>query len=227
MSKNAFAANIVNTYGSRGEQWLRDLPMLVHDISKRYELLQLTPVSNLSYNYVLSGFQAERPIILKLGLDNIALKREAAALKAFAGFKAAQVFAEEGGMLIIERALPGKSLKDYFRAKDEAALDIAALLMKELHMKPIPKKHDFPHIGDWLTALDKDWDIPEQYLQKARILRTQLLDTAAPDVLLHGDLHHDNILSNGDGWLVIDPKGVIGEPSFDALYSYAIPYLNY
>ena len=30
--------------------------------------------------------------------------------------------------------------------------------------------------------------------------------------MLHGDLHHDNILQNGDGWLVIDPKGVIGSP---------------
>ena len=31
-------------------------------------------------------------------------------------------------------------------------------------------------------------------------------------VLLHGDLHKDNILSNGKDWLIIDPKGVIGSP---------------
>ena len=36
-----------------------------------------------------------------------------------------------------------------------------------------------------------------------------------PDVLLHGDLHHDNILQNGNDWLVIDPKGVIGEPEYE------------
>ncbi|MCA9796461.1 MAG: 3'-kinase, partial [Candidatus Eremiobacteraeota bacterium] len=34
--------------------------------------------------------------------------------------------------------------------------------------------------------------------------------------LLHGDLHHDNILHHpGRGWLAIDPKGVVGEPAFD------------
>jgi streptomycin 6-kinase len=35
-----------------------------------------------------------------------------------------------------------------------------------------------------------------------------------PTVLLHGDLHHDNILRGRDGqWLVIDPQGVAG-PAF-------------
>ena len=33
--------------------------------------------------------------------------------------------------------------------------------------------------------------------------------------MLHGDLHHDNILQNGDDWVVIDPKGVIGEPAYE------------
>jgi streptomycin 6-kinase len=32
-----------------------------------------------------------------------------------------------------------------------------------------------------------------------------------PDLLLHGDLHHSNILASGHGdWKVIDPQGVIG-----------------
>ena len=34
-------------------------------------------------------------------------------------------------------------------------------------------------------------------------------------MLLHGDLHHDNILQNSDNWLVIDPKGFIGDPAFE------------
>jgi streptomycin 6-kinase len=33
--------------------------------------------------------------------------------------------------------------------------------------------------------------------------------------LLHGDLHHDNILQNGKDWLVIDSKGVIGESAYE------------
>jgi streptomycin 6-kinase len=34
-------------------------------------------------------------------------------------------------------------------------------------------------------------------------------------VLLHGDLHHDHVLASARGWLAIDPKGVIGERSYE------------
>ncbi|MDJ1257983.1 MAG: hypothetical protein MRQ07_04960 [Candidatus Midichloria sp.] len=65
--------------------------------------------------------------------------------------------------------------------------------MKKLHQANIPKTHNFPYVKDWLSALDKEWDLPSGYLQKARKLRDQLLQHSGPDVLLHGDLHHDNI----------------------------------
>lgn len=87
--------------------------------------------------------------------------------------------------------------------------------MKKLHQASIPVVHNFPHIKDWLVVLDKYCSIPNEYLQKARKLRDQLLKTAGPDVFLHGDLHHDNILQKGDDWVVIDPKGVIGEPAYE------------
>jgi streptomycin 6-kinase len=34
-------------------------------------------------------------------------------------------------------------------------------------------------------------------------------------VLMHGDFHHYNILSSERGWLVIDPKGVIGPAAYE------------
>jgi len=34
-------------------------------------------------------------------------------------------------------------------------------------------------------------------------------------VLMHGDFHHSNILSSERGWLVIDPKGVIGPACYE------------
>ena len=84
-----------------------------------------------------------------------------------------------------------------------------------LHQAPIPNDHRFPSIDIWLLALDKDLHIPTHYLQKAKKLRDELIATSATPVLLHGDLHHDNIIKNGNDWAVIDPKGVIGEPAFE------------
>ena len=63
--------------------------------------------------------------------------------------------------------------------------------------------------------MDKDWNTSHGNLQKARKLARKLLKTAGPDVFLHGDLHHDNILQNGNDWLAIDPKGVTGEPAYE------------
>ena len=46
-------------------------------------------------------------------------------------------------------------------------------------------------------------------------LRDELLATSTESVVLHGDLHHDNILQSGDGWKAIDPHGLTGEPCYE------------
>ncbi|MGM9451961.1 aminoglycoside phosphotransferase family protein [Legionella bozemanae] len=207
--------NIIKLYGDKGKQWLASLPSLIKQMEITYGLSELKPVINLSYNYVLSGFQESQPIILKLGLDNAGFKREAASLKSFSGFGVVKVLKESDEMLLIERAVSGASLKSYFPEQDNEAIQITCDCLKRLHQAPIPQTHSFPQIKDWLIALDKDINIPTHYLNKARQLRDDLLRTSAEPALLHGDLHHDNILQNGDGWIVIDPKGVIGEPAFE------------
>ncbi len=68
----------------------------------------------------------------------------------------------------------------------------------------------------------------DQYLQKnpncnekklfieARDLYIILCETQQSQLVLHGDLHHYNILQNNDKtWLAIDPKGYIGEREYE------------
>ena len=211
----ALENNIINLYGERGKQWLDDLPRLIANIEAAYGLSNLKPVKNLSYNYVLTGFQGSKAVILKLGLDIDGFKREAAALMAFAGFGVVEILSENSGLLLLECAVPGVSLKSYFPENDDEAINITANFIKRLHKAPIPHAQTFSHVKDWLAVLDSDLKIPAQTLQKARELRDQLLKTAAADILLHGDLHHDNILQNGNNWVAIDPKGVIAEPAYE------------
>lgn len=210
-----FESNIISIYGETGKAWLEQLPSLVAQLSYKLGLRDLKTVENLSYNYVLAGFQANTPVILKVGLDADALKREAVALKCFGKHGAVNVIAADDGLLLLERAVPGICLKSYFPDKEMEAVAIACRVMNKLHEAKIPDNHPFPHIKDWLSVLDQDWDLPSDYLQKARKLRDQLLKTAGSDVLLHGDLHHDNILQRGEDWVVIDPKGVMGEPAYE------------
>ena len=71
---NTFQSNIRNIYSEKSKAWLDELPELVTAVASRLNLRDLKEVTNLTYNYVLSGFQGETPIILKLGIDNVGLK---------------------------------------------------------------------------------------------------------------------------------------------------------
>ena len=160
-----FEENIVNLYAKKGKQWLSNLPILVAQLEKTYGLSDLKPFKNLSYNYVLYGFQDLQPIVLKLGLDSQALKQEASALKAFAGYGAVKPLLENDGILLLERAVSGNSLSSYFPENDKDAIQIICECVKQLHQAPIPSQHEFPHIKDWLVALDNELNIPTDYLQ--------------------------------------------------------------
>ena len=54
-----------------------------------------------------------------------------------------------------------------------------------------------------------------------------LLSTQRDVAVLHGDLHHGNVLDFGDrGWLAIDPKGLVGERCFDHANLFCNPDLS-
>jgi len=209
---NPFEKNITSIYQSRGKAWLDDLPKKVEQIAALWELDHLHPFANLSYNYVLEGYQKDIPIVLKISLDEVSLDKEANALTAFVDYGAVKVLARTKEALLIQRAVPGSLLKAQFPKGHPNAIKIACNVAKRLHQAPLPKDNHFPHMKEWLATLDKEWNIPLFHLEKARTLKNILLKAQTTSVLLHGDLHQDNILSNGNDWLVIDPKGVIGSP---------------
>ena len=83
--------------------------------------------------------------------------------------------------------------------------------------RPVPEGHGFRTLESWTQALTtyQGNEIPKQYIVRAKGLLEELLPTSEP-VLLHGDLHHDNILSaTREPYLAIDPKGLIGNRAYD------------
>jgi streptomycin 6-kinase len=209
---NPFEKNIISIYGDKGKAWLANLPTQVQKIAALWELDRLHPFDNLSYNYVLQGYQKGKPIVLKLGLDELSLSKETKALEAFADYGAVAVLGHTSDSLLLQKVMPGSLLKNYFSKGNQSAIKIACDVMKKLHQAPLPKENHFPHIKDLLQTLDKEWNIPRFHLEKARTLKNTLLEEQGAQVLLHGDLHKENILLDGKDWLFIDPKGFIGSP---------------
>lgn len=124
--------------------------------------------------------------------------------------------------MLLERLEPGASLATL--DDDEAATTIAAGVMSQL-WRPVPAEHSFPLVADWAADLGDvrkrfggmSSPLPIALVDQAEALFAELIASMSEPVLLHGDLHHENILSaSRQSWLAIDAKGVIGEPAYEA-----------
>lgn len=220
---NTFEQNILNIYGNKGQEWLHQLPSVVQQISETWNLTNLNPIETMTYNYILSGIQKGKPIILKLSLDAERLDKEINALKIFAGYGVPTVLKNNNSALLLEHLIPGYSLKTFLPKRKDDARTIACQVMTKLHQAPFSSSHknSFSHINDLLKILNNEWDIPSEYLIKARFLRDKLLKIYQEYKLLHWDLHHDNILLNNGEWFAIDPQGVIG-PFISETWSFIV-----
>lgn len=218
-----FSQRMIDLYGERGQAWLEALPSLLETCARRWSL-SLFPPFDLSYNYVAPARREDgSDVVLKIGVPNPELDSEIEALRIYDGRGVARLLDsdEELGALLLERLRPGAMLvtvKD-----DEAATEIAAGVMKQL-WQPLPAEHNFPTVEKWARGMQRlrhefnggSGPFPEKIVATAEGLFAELLPSSAPPVLLHGDLHHYNILAaEREPWLALDPKGVAGEPAYE------------
>jgi streptomycin 6-kinase len=216
----------VSTTFDVGKQWLKDLPQLIAECESRWDLIVAPPFAELSYNYVAPATMANgTEIVLKLGVSRPELGTEIEALRHYNGRGICRLLDADidEGVLLLERLQPGVMLTAVAREDDEKATTIAAEVMKKL-WRPLPVKHNFPSIADWAEGLtdlraafdDSTGPFPPWLVEIAESLFEDLLSSSSKTVLLHGDLHHYNILSSErEPWLAIDPKGLSGEPAFE------------
>lgn len=220
----SFIAQIGVTFGEVGRAWLTQLPAILTTCTERWGLTLAPHYGNLSFNYVAPGTLRDgTPIVLKIGCPNHEYRAEVDTLRLYAGVGAVRLldFDEAHVALLLERLAPGTMLATL--PGDEEATAIAARIMLQIH-RPVPERHAFPTVADWfagLAALRAEFDggtgpFPARVVEEAETLATELFRTAAPPTVLHGDLHHFNILAGErQPWLAIDPKGVVGEPAYE------------
>lgn len=219
-----FARAMVELYGEAGAAWLEGLPGLLAGCAERWAL-KIDPPFALSYNYVAPAIRADSsPAVLKVGYPCRELMTEIAALRILDGRGIARLLEvdPEAGALLLERLEPGNALDPL--PDDGAATAIAADVMRRL-WRPAPAEHSFPTTADWARGFERlrsefaggTGPFPAPLVEEAEALFAELLASAAEPALLHGDLHHGNILAAGPGsWRAIDPKGLVGEPAYEA-----------
>jgi streptomycin 6-kinase len=203
------------------EQWRARVPELVRRCSELWKLRLEAPYEAGAAGYAV---RAERPdgspAVLKLVFPHRESEHEADALERWRGDGAVELLArtEDGWAMLIERCEPGARLAE---AGPEVALDVLTGLLPRLW---VPAGEPFHTLADeaawWVSYL------PERWEQAGRPFERRLLDAAidgleslAPtqgeQVLLHQDLHGENVLAaEREPWLAIDPKPLAGEREF-------------
>jgi streptomycin 6-kinase len=221
-----FARAVVAFRGAEGEAWLRSLDASVEECAARWSLEVGPPFLPLSYNYVATVKRADGArLVLKVCFPDAEAATEREALRLFDGRGSVRLLDSDEGRsaLLLECLEPGTRLAEMCETDDEGATSFAASVMRSLR-RPAPEAHDFPSVARWgegfgrhRTRFDgKTGPIPARLFEEAETLFRDLNNSAAEPVLLHGDLHHENILAaRRESWLAIDPKGVVGEPAYE------------
>ncbi|MDH6229560.1 streptomycin 6-kinase [Mesorhizobium soli] len=128
----------------------------------------------------------------------------------------------DGKRMLLEYAGERHLVDDLNADGDNAATEIAAEMLERLFSpSDTPLPPDLQLLRERFVSLFERADAHRAagtrsiYVEAADIAE-RLLSNPCDMRPLHGDIHHENIMHGSRGWLVIDPKGVLGDPAFDA-----------
>ncbi|MGY1618820.1 aminoglycoside phosphotransferase family protein [Geodermatophilus sp. SYSU D00691] len=212
-------------HGARGAEWCDRLPALVHERARAWGLALDAPFP-ADYHWVAPGRCGTEEVVLKVGIRNADrdVEREAGILRAWSGSGAVRLLAADldspdAVALLLERVRPGSDLDG---APDDEAFPLLGAVARALHAAVGVRPAAAVGPAELADLAAGHPLLPAGLTAAAARLREQLLATAGPSVLCHGDLHHGNVLRGRDGAVAIDPRGVWAEPALDV----AVAMLN-
>ena len=143
--------------------------------------------------------------------------RGSALMVCWNGNGSVQVLQYDENALLMERAVGTRSLKQMvIEGYEDEANRIICSVAAKLHAVKCRRIAELIPLPVWFNALKPAADKYGGILIRCKEAANQLLNTPVETVVLHGDIHYENILDSGSsGWVAIDPKGLIGESGFD------------
>jgi streptomycin 6-kinase len=201
--------------------WLDSLPGTVERLCARWQIDLDSIIPDTYVTLVLFGNSPELgPVVIKSSPLADEFRAEATALQLASSANVAQLYDVDfqRSAMVVERIMPGTQLRQVAMT-DEDATRLAAETLATF-WRPVSDPTGLHPLRSWMRALF-DWSpqsdrIPPDLVEQAQDLAASLLARSSRASLLHGDLQHHNLLQRNSGaWVIIDPKGLIGDPGFD------------
>jgi streptomycin 6-kinase len=173
------------------------------------------PVSTPS-SLLLPVRRGAEPAMLKIAREEEE-RRGGRVMAWWNGDGAARVLAHDDHALLLERATGPRTLAAMVAAgNDDEASRILCAVAARLHAPRRAPPPELVPLSRWFQALGPAARAHGGLLAEADTAARELLGSPRDVVVLHGDIHHGNVLDAGErGWIAIDPKGLLGERTFD------------
>ena len=218
-----FTGTITGMFGEKGRQWLEELPEIIEKIAAEWSLQVGEAFPNLSYHYVASCVCADgMEAVLKLGFpgEDSEFFNEVKMLQFYGAQATVELLrvSDSHFAMLLEKLVPGETLGELCLRDDVRAAQIAVDILKKTVKKAPPDGGGFFWLENWIAGFEraKNTAFPQQSIKKAQDLFNKLAGDRAEKFLLHGDFHHENILSaEREPFLLIDPKGLVGSVGYD------------
>jgi len=191
-------------------------PVFAAHIAK-WRLMADGPEIETPSSWLLPVRQAAVPAMLKAYKPGSDERHGTDYLRYVEGDGAVRVMAADEEALLMERATGSRSLLDMaVNGGDAGAGEILADTVAKLHrpraaaLPPtlVPLERHFASLFERASE--------HALLERGAAIARVLLGTPRDVIPLHGDLHHSNVLDGGArGWLAVDPKGLLGERTYD------------
>lgn len=201
--------------------WLDVLPEAVARFQEKWKITFEPEIPETTITLVLLGHSPKLgPVVFKSLPEIEEFTSESRALELAGGPSVSRLFDRdlERCAMIAERIVPGTMLTSA-EFTDEDAARVAADVALHMH-EAAPDTTGLLPVRRYMRDL-LEWDsqphlIPDATIAHAQVLGKRLLATTTDERVLHGDLHHQNILRRADGsWALIDPKGLYGDPAYE------------
>lgn len=220
---------VVREWGHRGEAWLAELPGLVESAASRWALTVGEPMPSHRSFVLAVTLAGGEPAVLRADFRGWPQSCAVPSLRAWGGNGTVRLLADDpvAGLCLLERATPGASLIDLVPTDDVKATEVVGTLLGRL-WRAEPPAVELPGLevypppfATYLDVHGARGPLPQALVVDAERVLGELQassDESGPPVLLHGNLHHGNVLSSDShpgGWVAVDPRGMLGDRCYD------------